>query len=117
MVGGRGWGARRVRGAPRAGRCAGPGAIPGTIPTLMWTFALREGSEPPEYTAPTGHGEAPFECHMPIEGEAVARNGAQGELALWTHMVALEVGETELTGEAGTYAKRLRRPRHGTGTG
>ena len=53
------------------------------------------------------NGEAPFECHMPIEGEAVARNGAQRELSLWTHMVALELGKMKLAGEAGTYAKRL----------
>jgi len=42
-----------------------------------------------------------------IEGEAVARGVTQRELALWIHMVALELGKTKLAGEAGTYVKRL----------
>ena len=53
------------------------------------------------------HGEALFEYYVRIEGEAVTRSVAQKELALWIHMVALELGKTKLAGEAGTYAKRL----------
>ena len=53
------------------------------------------------------HGEALLEYYVRIEGEAVTRNITQRELALWTHMVALELGEMKLAGEAGTYAKRL----------
>jgi hypothetical protein len=53
------------------------------------------------------HGEALFEYYVRIEGEDVTRSVAQKELALWIHMVALELGKTKLAGEAGTYAKRL----------
>ena len=53
------------------------------------------------------HGEELFEYYVRIEGEAVTRSVAQKELALWIHMVALELGKTKLAGEAGTYAKRL----------
>ena len=53
------------------------------------------------------HGEELFEYYVRIEGEAVARSVAQKELALWIHVVALELGKTKLAGEAGTYAKRL----------
>ena len=53
------------------------------------------------------HGEGPFEYYVRIEGEAVTRSVAQKELALWIHMVALELGKTKLAGEAGMYAKRL----------
>ena len=53
------------------------------------------------------HGEALFEYYVRIEGEAVTRSVAQKELALWLHMVALELGKTKLAGKAGTYAKRL----------
>ena len=52
------------------------------------------------------HGEV-FEYYVRIEGEAVTRSVAQRELALWLHMVALELGKTKHAGEAGTYAKRL----------
>ena len=44
---------------------------------------------------------------MRIEGDAATRGVTQRELALWIHMVALEIGKTKLAGEAGTYAKRL----------
>ena len=37
----------------------------------------------------------------------MTRHVAQRELALWIHMMALELGKTKLAGEAGTYAKRL----------
>ena len=37
----------------------------------------------------------------------MTRSVAYRELALWLHMVALELGKTKLAGEAGTYAKRL----------
>ena len=53
------------------------------------------------------HGEALFGCYVRIEGEAVTRGVTQKELALWLHMVALELGKTKLAGEAGPYAKRL----------
>ena len=51
---------------------------------------------------------------MRIEGEDVTRSVAQKELALWIHMVALELGKTKLAGEAGTYAKRLIDEGYGT---
>ena len=60
------------------------------------------------------HGEALFEYYVRIEGEDVTRSVAQKELALWIHMVALELGKTKLAGEAGTYAKRLIDESYGT---
>ena len=43
------------------------------------------------------HGEELFECFVRIEGEAVTRGATQRGLALWIHMVALELGKTKLT--------------------
>ena len=47
-------------------------------------------------------------------GGVRTRNAAQRELALWIHMVALELGKTKLAGGAGTYAKRPINEGHGT---
>ena len=47
----------------------------------------------------------------------MTRSVAQKELALWIHMVALELGKTKLAGEAGTYAKRLFEEGYGTAQG
>ena len=60
------------------------------------------------------HGEELFEYYVRIEGEAVTRGVTRRELALWIHMVALELGKTKLAGEAGTYAKRLIDEGYGT---
>ena len=60
------------------------------------------------------HGEALLKYYVRIEGEAVTRSIAQKELALWIRMVALELGQTKLDGEAGTYAKRLIGEGYGT---
>ena len=64
-----------------------------------------EGGGDPDFN--NTHGEAPFECYVRTEGEAVTRNAAQRELARWIRMLVLELGRTELAGEARTCAKRL----------
>ena len=64
-----------------------------------------ENSDDPDFN--NTHSEELFEYYVRIEGEALTRGVTQRELAIWIHMVALELGETKLAGEAGTYAKRL----------
>ena len=54
---------------------------------------------------------------MRIEGGSATRSVAQRELALWIHMVALKLGETNLAGEAGSHAKRLVNKGYGTAQG
>ena len=64
----------------------------------------------PDFGNTHGDSEELFEYvvyYVRVEGEAVTRSVTQKELALWIHMVALELGKTKLAGEAGTYAKRL----------
>ena len=57
------------------------------------------------------HGDELFEYYVhvriSIKGEAVTRGVTQRELVLWIHIVALELGKTNLAGGAGTYSKRL----------
>ena len=60
-----------------------------------------ENGDDPEFN--NKHSEELVECHVRIEGEAVTRGVTQRDLALWTHMVALELEETKLAGKAGTY--------------
>ena len=58
-----------------------------------------------------GAGEALFEHYVRMR---ICTKGRARELALWIHMAALELGETKLAGEAGTYAKRLIGSGYGT---
>ena len=67
-------------------------------------IAMENGDDPDFNNT---HDEEPFEYYVRIEGEAVMRGVTQRELALWIHMVALELRKTKLAGEARTYAKRL----------
>ena len=53
------------------------------------------------------HREELFGSYMWIEREAVTQSIAQKELALWIHMVMLELRKMKLAGETGTYAKQL----------
>ena len=65
------------------------------------TVAMEDGDDPDFNNI---HGEAPSEYYVRVEGETVAQSAAQRELALWIHMVALELMKTKLkpAGEAGT---------------
>ena len=64
-----------------------------------------EGGNDPDLN--NTHGEELFEYYVRIEGEAVTRGVTQRGLALWMRMVALDLGNTKLAGEASTHAKRL----------
>ena len=76
------------------------------VSTNVVAISMEDGNDPDFINI---HGQVLFGYYGRIEGEAVTRRITQRGLALWRHMVALELGNAKLTGEAGAYAnyKRL----------